>query len=374
MEEPVTEQFPVVQPSVVPPARASHRRVPERKRLTPGAAVLQLLLGVFIVLAFLCGAQLTWQAGAMSLNASSVSRELEKGVSTPITTKTTDAVAPQHSETPPTVSQPAEGELFAYLRIPRFGVDFRLPVQEGTDKTVLDNMGAGHYENTALPGQVGNSSYAGHRYPGDFGYLDQMQVGDEIIVETGDAWVVYTVSQAPFIVPEERTDVVEPGAVGVERGLTLTTCDPMFATEAASHRLIVHASFSYWSLKSDGVPASLAEEHVSSTEQVKRVVERVSEQVNLPVCGTVAVCLLVIWLVLDLLAWMVSHQRMVDLWRLRPTANPVMLVWRLQAGVVPVRVVLMVVLCAALLFACWEWVCPWVSDTIPIFDTPHPTV
>ena len=374
MTDPITQQIPTPSQSPeIPPTRGSRRRRRGR-RLTPGMIVLQVLMGVIIILGFLCAAQFAWQAGAMSLNIDSVSRELEKGVSTPITTGTKDTAAPAQQGDPPALPEPADDTLFAYLRIPRFGVDYRLPILEGTEQIVLDQMGAGHYPDSAMPGQVGNTSYAGHRYPGGFGYLDQMQVGDEIIIETGDFWYVYTVTRAPFIVDESNTDVVSPNAAGAERGLTLTTCDPMFATEAAEHRLIVHATFQSWMLKSDGVPASLAEDHVTTTERVKRVVETVSEQVDMPVCGTVAVCLLAMWLVSDLLAWMVSHQRMVDLWRLRPTANPVMLVWRLQAGVVPVRVVLMVVLCAALLFACWEWVCPWVADTIPIFDTPHPTV
>lgn len=371
-----TQPIPSTTPpeSFSPAIQPTRRRHTQKRKLTPGMAALQVLMGIIIILGFLCTAQFTWQAGAMSLNMSSVSHELEKGVSKPITTEVKDTVAPKQQGDPPAESEPANGTLFAYMRIPRFGVDYRLPILEGTDEAVLDQMGAGHYPDSAMPGQVGNTSYAGHRYPGDFGYLDQMQVGDEIIIETGSYWYVYTVNTAPYVVPEERTDVVDPTAAGATRGLTLTTCDPMFATEAASHRLIVHASFSYWSLKSDGVPSSLAEDRTTTTEQVKRVVESVSEQVNMPLCGTVALCLLAMWLILDLIAWMISHERMVRLWRTRPTVNPVMVVWRAQAGVVPVRAVLMLVLCVALLFACWEWVCPWVADTIPIFQTPHPTV
>lgn len=369
-----TEQMTPVQYEPKRTGRASHRRRKAAKHLTPGLVFVQILTGVIVILGFLCCAQFTWQMGAMSLNFSSVTHELERGATTKAETTVKDSVANPQQGDPPSVQRVSDGELFAYMRIPRFGVDYKLPIQEGTEKAVLDNMGAGHYESTAMPGEVGNTSYAGHRYPGDFGYLDQMQTGDEIIIETADYWYVYTVSQAPFIVPETQTDVILPSAVDSERGLTLTTCDPMFAVGEAADRLIVHASFSYWALKSDGVPSSLAEEHVTSTEKLKRVVDKVSEQVDMPVCGTLSVGLLVIWLILDLLAWMVSHSRMVGLWKSSPTANPVMLVWRLQAGVVPVRVVLMLVLCAGLLFACWEWMCPWVADVVPLFSTPHPTV
>ena len=57
-----------------------------------------------------------------------------------------------------------------------------------------------------------------------------------------------------------------------------------------------------------------------------------------------------------------------------PSWNPVVWGWRLQAGILPVRIVLQLIQLAGIILACWAWVCPWIADTIPVFATPHPVV
>ena len=45
--------------------------------------------------------------------------------------------------------------------------------------------GPGHYPQTPMPGQLGNSAIAGHRttYGGPFLEIDELEPGDEIIVD-----------------------------------------------------------------------------------------------------------------------------------------------------------------------------------------------
>ncbi|MBB3677197.1 class E sortase [Modestobacter versicolor] len=143
----------------------------------------------------------------------------------------------------PASTAPDFGTAFAFLHIPRLGDDYEQAVVEGTDDAVLEEA-PGHFVDTALPGEIGNFSVAGHRVGkgSPFIDLDRLQDGDEIVVETVDTWYVYRVSEVVVTEPT-ATDAIAavPGAAGdvPDRGyLTLVTCTPKFTDRL---RLIVHA-------------------------------------------------------------------------------------------------------------------------------------
>nr|MBA2437536.1 class E sortase [Acidimicrobiia bacterium] len=128
---------------------------------------------------------------------------------------------------------PPEGEAVAIIRIPK--IDVEKTVVEGVGIDDLQK-GPGHYPDTPMPGQPGNAGIAGHRttYGAPFYELDQLEVGDEILVRT---------LQGEFRYEVDRTSVVRPNQVEVldpteEARLTLTTCNPRFS---AAQRLIVSA-------------------------------------------------------------------------------------------------------------------------------------
>ena len=103
-------------------------------------------------------------------------------------------------------------DAFAMMRIPRFGEDWYKPVFEGTSWGVL-GKGVGHYPDSALPGQVGNFSIAGHRttYGQPFHNLDSLQQGDVVVVETDDRYFVYRITfTEPQIVKPTQVDVIAP--------------------------------------------------------------------------------------------------------------------------------------------------------------------
>ncbi len=147
---------------------------------------------------------------------------------------------------------PTFGEAFAFIHMPAIGES--LAVLEGTDDDTLD-AGPGHYSFTALPGEVGNFSVAGHRLGqgAPFRQLDELEPGDPIVVETVDTWFTYTVTESRIIEPSD-TGVLHPvpgGAIDdapVDAYLTLTTCHPEFSVK---ERLIVHALLSSTVPKSD---------------------------------------------------------------------------------------------------------------------------
>jgi sortase A len=136
-----------------------------------------------------------------------------------------------------------DGDSLTRIQIPAINVD--VVVVEGIDADAL-RAGAGHYPGYALPCDVGNVPIAGHRttYGKPFSNLDQLKVGDQIILTTPIGTCTYQVDQKPFTVLPTDIGVIQtpptptPPA-GADHLLTLTTCTPK---GSASHRLIVQAT------------------------------------------------------------------------------------------------------------------------------------
>jgi sortase A len=151
------------------------------------------------------------------------------------------------------------GKGFAFMHIPRLGRRYSVPVVEGVS---LDDLakGVGHYPKTVLPGEVGNFAVAGHRatHGEPFAYLDEVRKGDAVVVETQEDWYVYVIDRTKIVQPTD-TWVIEPvpgrpDAVPTERLITLTTCNPRWAS---TQRLIVWGHLKSRRSKAAGQPAEL---------------------------------------------------------------------------------------------------------------------
>ena len=90
------------------------------------------------------GAYLAYDAKASSLDQSYVSHRQEQVSHRKIHKAAPGKTATMRHTDPPAEAEPGDGELFAYLRVPSWGKQYRLPIWQGTAKTVLDEMGAGH--------------------------------------------------------------------------------------------------------------------------------------------------------------------------------------------------------------------------------------
>ena len=135
-----------------------------------------------------------------------------------------------------------------------------MPILQGTSLDVL-GRGVGHYKDSAMPGQIGNFAVAGHRktHGEPFRNLDRMRAGDFIVVETKDAWYTYREDRDPYIVaPTDVGAVVpvpdRPGATPTQRLITLTTCNPWWAS---TQRMIVVGTLTGVQPRSAGAPAVL---------------------------------------------------------------------------------------------------------------------
>jgi sortase A len=128
---------------------------------------------------------------------------------------------------------PGTGAPVGTLDIPAIGVD--QVVVQGTGTSQLA-AGPGHYAGTPLPGQRGNAAIAGHRttHGRPFYNLQELTVGDPIIVTTVQGTFRYTVIRSE-VVPPSDIGVLDPSPVPE---LTLTTCNPRYS---AAQRLVVVA-------------------------------------------------------------------------------------------------------------------------------------
>ena len=123
----------------------------------------------------------------------------------------------------------ANGEGLTKIVIPAINVSSI--VVEGTSDQALA-VGAGHYPQTPLPGEVGNVGIAGHRtmngHP--FGDLDKLVPGDRVILETPFTTYTYELVAAfgghanPWV--SSPTDWSVISFPTQDKLLTLTTCNP----------------------------------------------------------------------------------------------------------------------------------------------------
>ncbi|MFC7305898.1 class E sortase [Streptomyces monticola] len=163
----------------------------------------------------------------------------------------------------PGAFEPGQG--FAIMHIPR--LDVVVPIAEGISKEkVLDRGMVGHYAEgalkTAMPeDKKGNFAVAGHRntHGEPFRYINRLEKGDKIVVETQDRYYVYTMESILPQTSPSNTDVIKPvpegsGFTKPGRYLTLTTCTPEFTS---TYRMIVWGKMVEERPRSKGKPDAL---------------------------------------------------------------------------------------------------------------------
>jgi sortase A len=143
-------------------------------------------------------------------------------------TEETSAVTAEPDET-------AKPTVIGTLKIKKLDIDV-LVINGITDADL--RVGVGHFPGTAAIGEIGNCAIAGHRsytFGKFFNRLNEMAIGDEIIVSDGINDYTYVVFKV-FVVEPEDTYVLNQ--VDDYRILTLVTCTPI---HVATQRLIVQA-------------------------------------------------------------------------------------------------------------------------------------
>jgi len=97
---------------------------------------------------------------------------------------------------PPPDNELEPQQYYGRIQIPKIDVDS--PLLEGIRLSTLD-FGPGHWPGTAMPGELGNTVFAGYRtsHNADFRRLDELVAGDEIIFDLDNSDGIPTASVAP---------------------------------------------------------------------------------------------------------------------------------------------------------------------------------
>lgn len=121
------------------------------------------------------------------------------------------------------------------IQIPRIGLVHA--VYEGVTLTVIDK-GPGHWPGSAVPGQLGNAVFAGHRTTKSrpFRRINEMAPGDEIIFKTDSGTHTYKMNGFKIVTPKD-VHIVNPTP---DATVTLFACHP---PGSARQRYVVTGSY-----------------------------------------------------------------------------------------------------------------------------------
>ncbi len=131
---------------------------------------------------------------------------------------------------------PLYGDVISRIRIPSIEVDKF--VVAGVDAQSLQK-GPGLFPGSPLAGQLGNVAITGHRttYGAPFSRINEITVGDEIIVQTSEGDFTYIVNAEPFVVEPTQTEVAQTTDPN-SATLTLISCHPKWTSDK---RIVVTA-------------------------------------------------------------------------------------------------------------------------------------
>lgn len=121
------------------------------------------------------------------------------------------------------------------IHIPKIGLVH--PVYEGVTLTVIDH-GPGHWPGSAVPGQLGNSVFAGHRvtHSHPFRRINEMAPGDDIIFRMENGTFTYKMTGSQIVTPKD-VHIVNPTT---DATVTLFACHP---PGSARQRYVVRGTF-----------------------------------------------------------------------------------------------------------------------------------
>lgn len=116
-------------------------------------------------------------------------------------------------------------------------INLKLPIFEGATQKNM-KIGVGWLKETTKLGEVGNTALAAHRsytYGRFFNRLDEVDIGDEIVITTNGFEYRYKVFKKVVVEP---TDTSVLARNKKDKIITLITCTPI---KVATHRLIIQA-------------------------------------------------------------------------------------------------------------------------------------
>lgn len=174
--------------------------------------------------------------GAAAEESAPVLEALPTTATTAAVTTTTEAAARTAPIDPPINPRAAAPIVkIGEIQIPRIGLVH--PVYEGVTLTVIDH-GPGHWPGSAVPGQLGNSVFAGHRvtHSHPFRRINELVPGDDIVFKMQNGTFTYKMTGSQIVTPKD-VHIVNPTT---DATVTLFACHP---PGSARQRYVVRGAF-----------------------------------------------------------------------------------------------------------------------------------
>jgi len=183
--------------------------------LRPRLSLVLLILGAVLL------AYVGWAYGSMYLEQRRLAQEWQRQQQEQLEQKASDIAA----------SPASADDSLTMLSVPK--INLESVVVEGTDNRSL-RLGPGHLKDTPQPGEAGNSVISGHRDT-FFRHLNDLQMGDEVLVQRGGKTFHYKVTGKRVVEPTDVA-VIAPTK---DPEMTLITCYPTYYIGPAPKRLVV---------------------------------------------------------------------------------------------------------------------------------------
>ncbi len=219
-----------------------------------GTGELLITLGLIVLL--FCVYQLVWTNVSANAIEADARTQLEEQWTRP-QVEASPAPSGGAPELPTAAVKP--GDSFAIMYIPSLGKNWAKAVVEGVALSDLRGT-IGHYPASQDPGEIGNFAVAGHRATNGepFRNIPAVKIGDKVYVETEETWYVYTVRSTEIVRPTKVSVILpvpnKPGAKPTEALITLTTCNPRWASY---ERWITYGALTETRPKAEGPPPEL---------------------------------------------------------------------------------------------------------------------
>ena len=237
------ESFPSELPYALSPTaetRTRRWRVPSVPALA-SLIIVTLLSGVIVAVDHGSSAEAEAVAAAAVVGAEPETLPFGELPVPPTTTPPTSgplaAPAPRTKPTPPPVNERPKVPIvkIGEIRIPKIGLVH--PVYEGVTLTVVDK-GPGHWPGSAVPGQLGNATFAGHRvtHSHPFRNVDKLVPGDEITFVMPNGTFTYKMTKQEIVKPTD-TWIVNPSPTAM---VTLFACHP---PGSAAKRIVIRGEY-----------------------------------------------------------------------------------------------------------------------------------
>ena len=135
------------------------------------------------------------------------------------------------------IKSPEYGKRYGTIKIP--SIDLSLPLYFGDNLKIL-RYGIGQYAGSYFPGEGGSTVLAGHNNVGIFNRLDEVKIGDKVIIEANYGTFTYVVTGSKVV---KETDLAAFPIVEDKEMLVMYTCWPINRSVVGrkTERLVVYA-------------------------------------------------------------------------------------------------------------------------------------